>query len=131
MSALPYVLAKIEAEEQKSFDAVMLSDKNFVAETSSANIFWVKDGKIYTPHESCGIVLGCVRERLLKMPELKIKKVKAKISALKNADEIFLTNSAYLVILVDEFLGRKLTKNVGGKISVALRDLQPKGFLPT
>ncbi len=117
MSALPYVLAKIEAEEQKSFDAVMFSDKNFVAETSSANIFWVKSGVIYTPHESCGIVLGCVRERLLKTPEFKIKKVKAKISALKNADEIFLTNSAYLVIAVDEFLGRKKVKNFSKKIN--------------
>jgi branched-subunit amino acid aminotransferase/4-amino-4-deoxychorismate lyase len=57
-----------------------------------------------------------VRERLLKIPELKIKKVKAKISALKNADEIFLTNSSYLVILVDEFLGRKLSKNLSKKI---------------
>jgi branched-subunit amino acid aminotransferase/4-amino-4-deoxychorismate lyase len=116
MSATSYVLAKIEAKEQKSFDAAMLSDKNFIAETSSANIFWVKNGQIYTPHESCGIVLGCVRERLLKIPELKIKKVKAKISALKNADEIFLTNSSYLVILVDEFLGRKLSKNLSKKI---------------
>lgn len=129
MSAMAYVLAKIAAEEQKSFDVVMFSDKNFVAETSSANIFWVKDGKVYTPHESCGIVLGCVRERLLKMPEFKIKKAKAKISALKNADEIFLTNSAYLVISVDEFLGRKLKKNVGRKISVALKTQQPIDFI--
>jgi len=53
---------------------------------------------------------------LLKIPELKIKKVKAKISALKNADEIFLTNSAYLAILVDEFLGKKLSKDLGKKI---------------
>ena len=121
MSAMSYVLAKIEAKEQKSFDAAMLSDRNFIAETSSANIFWVKDSQIYTPHESCGIVLGCVRERLLKMPELKIKKVKAKISALKNADEIFLTNSSYLVILVDEFLGRKLSKNLSKKIKYFLK----------
>jgi branched-chain amino acid aminotransferase len=120
MSAMPYVLAKIEAEEQKLFDCVMLSDKKFVAETSSANIFWVKNNVIYTPHESCGIVLGCVRERLLKTKEIKIKKTKAKISALKNADEIFLTNSAFLVILVDEFLGRKLVKSVGEKIRTFL-----------
>jgi branched-subunit amino acid aminotransferase/4-amino-4-deoxychorismate lyase len=124
MSALPYVLARIEAEEQKTFDVVMLSEKKFVAETSSANIFWVKNSTIYTPDESCGIVLGCVRERLLKMPGIKIKKTKARLAALKNADEIFLTNSAFLVILVDEFLGKKLAKNVGEKISVELRNLQ-------
>lgn len=107
MNALPYILAKIEAEEKKYFDCVMLSDKNFIAETSCANIFWVKNGVIYTPHESCDIVLGCVREKILKMSLLKIKKVKAKISALKNADEIFLTNSAFLVLSVDKLDSHK------------------------
>lgn len=120
MSALPYVLAKIEAEEQKTFDVVMLSERKLVAETSSANIFWVKNNVIYTPHESCGIVLGCVRERLLKTSGIKIKKVKAKISALKNADEVFLTNSTFTIVLVDEFLGRKLTKNIGKKVRILL-----------
>jgi branched-subunit amino acid aminotransferase/4-amino-4-deoxychorismate lyase len=124
ISALPYVLTKISAQEQKKFDLVMLSAKKFVAETSSANIFWVKDEVIYTPHESCGMVLGCVRERLLKSKKFAIKKVKAKISALKNADEIFLTNSAFLVILVDDFLGKKLTKNIGKKVTSFLATLE-------
>lgn len=120
MSALPYILVKLEAEENNLFDCVMISDKNFIAETSSSNIFWVKNDVIYTSHESCDIVLGCVRERLLKTRKLKIKKAKAKISALKNADEIFLTNSAFLVIPVDEFLGRKLEKKISKNISQLL-----------
>ncbi|MBM3580213.1 MAG: hypothetical protein FJX34_05525, partial [Alphaproteobacteria bacterium] len=118
ISALPYTLAKIEANKEKNFDCVMLSPQGFIAETSCANIFWIKNGVIYTSHESCGIVLGCVRDRLLKMPELKIKKVKTKLSALKNADEIFLTNSLCLVLPVDEFLGRKLEKKLSKRIKV-------------
>lgn len=111
MNSLPYILAKIEASEKKYFDCVMLSDKKFIAETSSSNIFWVKNGAIFTPDESCDIVLGTVRERVLKNSLVKIKKVKVRISALKNADEIFLTNSAFLILSVDEFDGKKLQKN--------------------
>lgn len=111
LNALPYVLSKIEAQEKNLFDGVLLSAKKFVAETSSANIFWVKNGKIFTPKISCGIVAGTVRQQLLKIAPIKIFEVAAKISALKNADEIFLTNAAFSVISVDEFMGRKLQKN--------------------
>ena len=110
MNSIPYILAKIEAKKQSCFDVVMFSKQGFVAETSSANIFWVKNGKIYTPHESCGLVLGTIREKLLKIKDLKIKKTKAKISTLKNAEEIFLTNASNLVISVDQFDKRKLQK---------------------
>ncbi len=121
MNALPYILTKIEAQEKNCFDCVMLSDKKFIAETSSANIFWVKNGIIYTPHESCNIMLGTVREKLLKITSLKIKKVKVKISTLKNADEIFLTNSSYLILSVDELelnenYRRKLHKRIAKTI---------------
>jgi len=120
MNALPYIMNKIAASEEKKFDLVMLSEKKFIAETSSANIFWVKNGQIFTPHESCNIVLGCIRKKLLKMPELKIKEAKAKISALKNADEIFLTNSAFLLLCVDEFMEKKLQKTIGSKLKKLL-----------
>lgn len=112
-NSLPYILTKIAAAEEKLFDAVMLNSQKFIAETSSANIFWVKNGKIYTAAKACGILPGTVRKKLLQLAPVKIFEVKAKISALKNADEIFLTNSAFLVAPVDEFLGRKLQKNFG------------------
>ncbi len=113
MNALPYVLNKIAAQEYNFFDCVMLSEKNFIAETSSANIFWVKNGKIFTPAESCGILPGTIRSKLLKISPLKISTVEAKISALKNADEIFLTNSSFLVLPVDEFMGKRMQKDFG------------------
>ena len=113
MNALPYVLNKIAAQESNFFDCVMLSEKKFIAETSSANIFWVKNGKIFTPSESCEILPGTIRRKLLKISPFKIFAVEAKISVLKNADEIFLTNSSFLILPVDEFIGRKMQKNFG------------------
>ncbi|NBV06936.1 MAG: hypothetical protein EBS06_06870 [Proteobacteria bacterium] len=110
LSALPYVLAKIEAQEKNLFDCVLLSSKKFIAETASANIFWVKNNKVFTSAKSCGILAGTARELILKLSKIKIIETEKKISALKNADEIFLTNATFLVISVDEFLGRKLEK---------------------
>jgi len=115
-------LVKIEAQEKKLFDCVMLSQENFICETSSANIFWVKNGKIFTPAKSCDILLGSIRARLLKISPLKIKEVKAKISTLKNADEIFLTNSAFLLLPVDEFMGKKLQKKFGIELLKTLQN---------
>jgi branched-chain amino acid aminotransferase len=120
MNALPYLLTKIAAQEENLFDSVMLSTKNFIAETSSANIFWVKNDKIFTPAKTCNILPGTVRGRLLKISPLKIFETEAKISALKNADEIFLTNSSFLLLNVDEFAGRKLQKNHGEELSKLL-----------
>jgi len=116
MNALPYIRNKIAAQEENHFDLVMLSPTKFIAETSSANIFWVKNNKIYTADKTCSIIEGTVRNRLLKISPYKIYQVKKNISALKNADEIFLTNSSFLVLAVDEFLGRKLEKKWSKKM---------------
>jgi branched-subunit amino acid aminotransferase/4-amino-4-deoxychorismate lyase len=127
MNALPYVLTKLEAQEQNYFDCVMLSAEKIICETSSANIFWVKDNVIYTPDDTCDIVVGTVREKILKLKNLKICKVRKKISALKNADEIFLTNSSFLIISVDNFLfnenqKRNITK-LNKKVAITIKEM--------
>jgi branched-chain amino acid aminotransferase len=122
MNSIPYILNKIAAKEGGFFDLVMFSENGFIAETSSANIFWVKNNKIHTSDESCSIVLGCIRKKLLKNPQLKIKETKAKISALENADEIFLTNSSFLIVSADQFLGRKLKTTVGDEVAKLLAE---------
>ncbi len=128
-NALPYVLAKLNAQEKNLFDYVILSQENFISETSSANIFWIKDKQIFTPAKSCGILVGTVRQRLLKISPIKIKEVKAKISALKNADEIFLTNSSFLITGVDElanFHKEKKTKKLQKNLTMELAKLLQK-----
>lgn len=127
MNALPYILTKIDAQEKNLFDCLMISQKNFIAETSSANIFWVKNGKIFTPSKACGILLGTVRKKILKISPIKIKEVEAKISHLENADEIFLTNSSFLVLPVDELVFSKnkivkLQKKLGSEILNLLKN---------
>ncbi len=116
MQGLVYTLNKISAQEQNFFDLVMLTQENFISETSAANIFWVKNGEIFTPSNTCDILLGTIREKLISNKNFKIKKVRATISELKKADEIFLTNVSCLALPVDEFAGRQLEKKVGKEV---------------
>lgn len=103
--SLPYILNKIEAQEKGVFDCIMLCEQGFISETSAANIFWVKDGQIFTPSKKCDILLGTIRQKIL--DNFKVKQVEAKIDDLKKADEIFLTNVSDLVLKIDEFASRK------------------------
>jgi branched-subunit amino acid aminotransferase/4-amino-4-deoxychorismate lyase len=130
--ALPSILSKIYAAEQKLFDVVVLSSDGFISETSAANIFWVKNDKIFTPDKSCDQVLGTAREKLLEISPLKITQVRQKISAIKSADEIFLTNASNLVMSVDELVyhknGKKTTKKLSKNIGKKLADLMQKNL---
>jgi branched-subunit amino acid aminotransferase/4-amino-4-deoxychorismate lyase len=123
-NALPYVLNKIAANEAGFFDSIMLSANNFITETSAANIFWIKNNKIYTSSKSCDILPGTIRARLIKISSIKIIEKEAKLSELKNADEVFLTNSASLIIFVDEIdFGNGLIKKFLKKNSAKMQAL--------
>ncbi|MBU6339771.1 MAG: aminotransferase class IV [Rickettsiales bacterium] len=118
MQSLPYTLNKIEAAENKWFDAIMLSQKNFISETSSANIFWVKNGVIYTSSKDCDIVFGTIREKIIK--NFKVKEVKAKIADLQKADEVFLTNVSYLALPVGQISTNKKITNFKKEVSLEI-----------
>lgn len=44
------VLPKIQANNAKAADALMLDGEGFVSETNATNVFMVKDGVVLTPH---------------------------------------------------------------------------------
>ncbi len=102
------IIAKIAASKAQNFDDIMLNNDDFIAETSSANIFWLKNNQLYTPDLSCDILLGTTRQKIIDLwlaeNGKKVKEVKDKISVLKEADEVFLTNASCGVVLVDKII---------------------------
>ena len=111
-NALQYILAKISAQENNFFDSIMLDKKGYSCETSSANIFWIKDKIIYTPSDDCEIVLGTIRSALIELKSLQIKCGKFKISDLKNADEVFITNASSLIMPIDKIAFRNKKETI-------------------
>lgn len=103
-NALNYVLAKIFAEENNCYDAILCDDRDYICETSSANIFWIKDNMIFTPDNNCPMVRGTIRDLLLKIPQLKITLGKFKISELKKADEVFITNATIHILPIEKII---------------------------
>lgn len=93
-------LAKLEAQENNCFDSILLNDLDQICETSSANIFWVKDDILYTPHKNCGILLGTVRQKIINLSPIEIREITANLEELLHADEIFISNVSYGVLQV-------------------------------
>lgn len=93
MQGMNYALAKQEAKEQGFFDTIMLTTDGFISECTSSNIFFEKDGKIYTPSLDCACLRGVMREVIIEENKGKIIEGKFTLNELKTADKIFITNS--------------------------------------
>jgi len=93
---LEQILLKAELAQSEYPDGVVMDINNRVIETTMANLFWVVDGKIYTPNlASCGVA-GVVRKTVIKYAQsMNIDTLVGEytLSQLKCADEIFMTNS--------------------------------------
>ncbi|HPD18641.1 MAG TPA: aminotransferase class IV, partial [Candidatus Goldiibacteriota bacterium] len=65
LNYLNNILAKIEANNQDSFEAVMVNEQGYVTEATGDNIFIVKDGKLLTPPTFIGVLGGITRDSVI------------------------------------------------------------------
>jgi branched-chain amino acid aminotransferase len=89
-------LAKHEAEAQGYSDALMLDYRGLVAESTGANLFIVKDGKIKTPVADC-FLNGITRQTVIGLAKdvgISVEETQIKLEELLAADEVFLTGTA-------------------------------------
>jgi aminodeoxychorismate lyase len=94
-SALVYVMASLYKKEQGLGDVVVLNTSGNVCETSNANIFYVKDGNVYTPGLDQGCIAGVFRTQVLDYCQTKnihLEEGEVSIENLEKADEVFVTN---------------------------------------
>ncbi len=101
-NGLNHTLARMEAAKYECFDALMLGETGYVCETTSANIFWVKNKTLFTPGLECGPMSGSIRAALLEISPYPVKEVRASVATLADADAVFLTNVAWKVLPVAE-----------------------------
>ena len=90
-NALVYALAAQQAKENKWNDAVVLNAEGNIIETTIANLFWIKDGKLYTPPLSEGCISGVMRRYILEHAEVIEQPLTFEI--LKHADGVFISNA--------------------------------------
>ncbi|MBO9595795.1 MAG: aminotransferase class IV [Niabella sp.] len=85
-------------------DCVIQNKEGAAIETVISNLFWIKNGEIFTPPVTDGCVAGVFRSYLLAAaPE--ITERSCTLNALKEADELFLTNALRGIRKVRTFNG--------------------------
>ena len=84
-------MSAISAKNQGYDEAVIFNEQNFVIETTSSNLFFVSNNKLFTPHLNQGCVEGTMRELIIN--NFNVKEIKVKMDDLINSQEIILTNS--------------------------------------
>ncbi len=89
-------LAYSEAINNGFDEAIFLNEFNEITEGSRHNIFWVRDGVLFTPQPDCGLLPGIAREQIIAMAgEQGIKVVQGRFQQadLQTAEEVFISNS--------------------------------------
>ena len=96
LNYLNSVLAKLEAVDAGADDALMLDRNGFVSEATTTNLFIAKDGDVFTPPSTAGILPGVTRKRIIHLAkELGYTVVEKGITPydVTSADEAFLTGT--------------------------------------
>jgi branched-chain amino acid aminotransferase len=91
------VLAKIESLKSGYEEAILLDDKGHVSEGTGENIFVIRNGVIYTPPQTAGILDGINRKTCMQIArDLGYELVERDIARAEVAlaDEVFLTGTA-------------------------------------
>jgi branched-chain amino acid aminotransferase len=96
LNYLNSVLAKLEAVDAGADDALMLDRNGFVSEATTTNLFIAKDGDIFTPPSTAGILPGVTRKRIIHLArDLGYRVIERGLTPydVTNADEAFLTGT--------------------------------------
>lgn len=102
------LMALQEANARGFEEGIRLNERGEIASACAANVFWVKDERLFTPSLRTGCLAGTTREYIIE--NLACKEVEADIEALRAADEIFLTSAGIGTVQAAEFEGRPLRR---------------------
>jgi branched-chain amino acid aminotransferase len=112
-------MAKIEAIESGVEEAIMLNEQGHVAETSTENIFIVKNGVVSTPHPSQGVLRGITRDAVIEIAKelgYPLEERPITVHELYNADEVFVTGTAAELVPIVKITGRGIGEGKPGPV---------------
>jgi 4-amino-4-deoxychorismate lyase len=138
VNRLEQIMSWEEARARDFDEAVVCNERGEVACATTANLFWVRHGTVYTPALATGAVAGTTRARVIELAaELAIPLSEGAhtLHDMADADEVFLTSAALGVALVTTFDYHRYTVPVGSpalRLREAYRQhtLDPEAFAP-
>jgi len=93
---LENILAWEDAKAKDFDEAIRLNEKNEIVSACLANVFWKKDGELFTPSLETGCLKGTMREFVLE--NRMVFETKVKLNELIEADEIFITSAGIGIV---------------------------------
>ncbi len=125
LNYLNNILAKIEAKQSGSVEALMLNNDGYVVECTGDNIFCIKNEVIVTPPQHIGILEGVTRNCVIELAEEAGFEIQERVFTrhdLYIADECFLTGTAAEVIPVVKLDQRVIGNGKPGIVTQKLID---------
>jgi 4-amino-4-deoxychorismate lyase len=96
--------AKREIGAAPHQEGIFLTKEGYLCEGITSNLFWVKDGELYTPGVEAGLLNGITRQFILALADRMQMQVRVGLfgqERLLEADEVFFTNSVQEIIPVN------------------------------
>ena len=100
------------ARSRGDYDILRVDSNGYLAETTSANFYFIKGGIIHTPALETGILPGVTRTALLSEQDLEIKSGLYLPETLHDAEAAFITNAANGVQFIEQLIGLSNQENV-------------------
>ncbi len=126
LNYLVEILSLDAAQAKGATEGVFLTNDGYVAEGGMSNIFCNNHGRLLTPPLDLGILPGIARERILEIgvaQGIDIYEERFPLQTLKDADEVFITNSVREILPVKSVEGEKIKGKVPGKLTIELQRL--------
>jgi 4-amino-4-deoxychorismate lyase len=138
VNRLEQIMAWEEARARDFDEAVVCNERGEVACATTANLFWVKHGTVYTPALATGAMAGTTRARVIELAAalaVPLSEGAHTLHDMADAEEVFLTSAVLGVALVTTFDYHNYTIPVGSpalRLREAYRQLtlDPEAFAP-
>jgi branched-chain amino acid aminotransferase len=128
-NSLPFILAANYRKKMNWDDCILLNDRGNVVESTSSNLFIVKNGNLLTPSLESGCVSGIMREQIIEAA------VNLNLTVfddctltqdhILNADELFLTNAIHGIQWVVAYQERRYFNKTA---KLLIEELNRKAF---
>jgi len=118
-NGLIYVLAAIAAKENGLDDYLITNTANGIIESTSANLFVVSNGVLYTPGLDEGCLAGTMRMQIINLAlknGIKVYECNILPQNLLVADEVFLTNSITGITWVSGYRTKRYFNNTSRRL---------------
>ena len=123
------MLARLEAHDRASREAILLDQKGRLTEGTASNLFLVLRGRILTPPVPDGGLPGITREVVIELARsegVAVEETPLPAGRVDEAEEVFLTNTSWEVLPVVSVDDRPVGDGVPGPVTRRLQGVYRK-----